>query len=116
MGAPRPRVTKFGAYNDPKYTNYKEAIGLIARKIVLTEKPVYMKIDFFFEIPKSWTKKKKEGAKWHTSKPDVDNLCKGVMDALNGIAYKDDTQVCYIQAQKQYAQSAGILIEIEETE
>lgn len=116
MGAPRPRVTRFGTYNDPKYTSYKYAIALVAKskKLTLSTSPICLKIDFFFTVPKSWTKKKKEAAKWHTSKPDLDNLEKGVKDALNGIVYKDDSQVCLLQSRKQYAEFAGIVVEIEE--
>lgn len=116
MGAPRPRVTRNGTYNDPKYTNYKKAIALVARTKFKTPSttPIYMQIEFFFSIPKSWTKKKKESAKWHISKPDSDNLTKGVKDALSGIAYVDDAQVCSMQVRKQYAQESGIMIEIEE--
>lgn len=116
MGAPRPRVTRFGTYNDPKYTNYKKAIALIAKskfKIPST-KPIYMQIEFFFSIPKSWSKVKKESAKWHVFKPDSDNLIKGVKDALNGIAYVDDAQVCSMRVRKQYAQMDGIMVDVEE--
>jgi len=115
MGAPRPRVTRNGTYNDPKYTNYKKAIALIAKSKFKkpSDKPIFMKLDFFFDIPKSWSKSKKESAKWHVFKPDSDNLAKGVKDALNSIAYVEDAQVCFLQVRKQYAQNNGILIEIE---
>jgi len=116
MGAPRPRVTRFGAYNDKKYTEYKKAIGIVANKFTMSDSQISIKIDFFFEYPKSWSKKKKESTKWHTSKPDIDNLCKGVLDALNGVAYKDDAQVCFVCAQKQYAIHSGILIEVSKME
>ena len=76
--APRPRVTRYGTYNDPKYTAYKKALGIKAKSII--KQPllgeVYVKIDFFFLIPKSWSKKKQEEAQWHKSKPDIDNLVK----------------------------------------
>ena len=75
-----------------------------------------MRIEFFFIVPKSWPKKRKDDAKWHTNKPDIDNLQKAVKDALNGIAYRDDSQVCQVCARKQYAQSDGMMIEIEEIE
>lgn len=116
MPAPRPRVTKNGTYNAKEYTKYKEAIRLAyvsKNKGYPIESAMFMRIDFFFEIPKSWSKKKKEAAKWHTSRPDTDNLVKGVKDALNGVAYKDDSQVCYVVARKQYAHTSGIKIEIE---
>lgn len=71
-----------------------------------------IKIDFFYEVPKSWTKKKKAEAKWHKSKPDIDNLIKTVLDALNKIAFIDDGQVVQITARKQYANTTGTKIEI----
>lgn len=114
--APRPRVTKHGTYNDPKYTQAKKAIGLSAKQIIRkpypSGTPIGLKIDFFFEIPKSWGKTKKEAAKWHTSRPDADNLEKTVKDALNGILYDDDSQVCWVQKRKQYAAFDGISIEV----
>ena len=58
-------------------------------------------------IPKSWTKARRQDAqqfdRWHTSKPDVDNLAKAVLDALNGILYEDDSQVVMLAVTKQYA-------------
>lgn len=114
--APRPRVTKFGTYNNSDYTNWKNGLKLLAKTKIKKplESDIYLKIDFFFEIPKSWTKKKKESAKWHNLKPDIDNLTKSVMDSFNGVVYKDDGQVVAIQARKQYAQFTGVKIEIEE--
>jgi len=113
--APRPRVTRNGTYNAKEYSQYKEIIRLayVAKnKGYPTEKPIAMNIDFFFAIPKSWSKKKKETAKWHTSRPDTDNLVKSIKDALNGVAYKDDSQVCNLFARKQYASFDGVKIEI----
>jgi Holliday junction resolvase RusA-like endonuclease len=40
-------------------------------------------------------------------KPDVDKLCRSVMDALTGIAYKDDAQVTSLTAVKIYANTYG---------
>jgi len=114
--APRPRVTKYGTYNDPKYTQYKKVLGMKANSIIKKplENEVFIKIDFFYEIPKSWTKKKKAEAMWHKSKPDIDNLVKTVLDGLNGIGFKDDGQVVSIQVRKQYAGFCGTKILIEE--
>jgi len=115
MAAPRPRVTRNGTYNDPKYTNYKKAIALYCMKhFGVSDKPIAMYVDFMFEQPKSWSKKKKEETLWHTSKPDIDNLQKGIKDALSGIAYVDDSQVSYVIAKKQYSHTVGIMLEITE--
>jgi len=113
--APRPRVTRNGTYNTKEYTQYKKLIQMAYKarnKEQPTEQPIYMKIDFFFAIPKSWSKKKKETAKWHTSRPDTDNLVKSIKDALNGVVYKDDSQVSVLFARKQYAAFDGVKIEI----
>lgn len=114
--APRPRVTKFGTYNNSDYTSWKNGLKLLAKTKIKKplETDIFLKIDFFFEIPKSWSKSKKESAKWHNLKPDIDNLIKSVMDSFNGVVYKDDGQVVLIQARKQYANFTGVKIEIKE--
>ena len=59
-------------------------------------------------MPKSDSKKLKEAKlrrKDQTAKfkPDVDNLCKTILDALNGLAYEDDKQVVECVIKKFYA-------------
>lgn len=62
---------------------------------------------FNMPIPKTWSKHKKELAAqgWIncTVRPDLDNLIKLVLDALNGAAYVDDAQIVRIHAFKQYS-------------
>ena len=41
--------------------------------------------------------------------PDIDNVLKAVMDALNGVAYEDDKQVVEVICRKWYSQSTGFL-------
>jgi Holliday junction resolvase RusA-like endonuclease len=48
----------------------------------------------------------------HTSRPDLDNLIKTVLDALNGIAYTDDKQIVRLGATKAYGTDPKILISI----
>jgi Holliday junction resolvase RusA-like endonuclease len=66
-----------------------------------------MKVDIYRGIPKSWTKKKQEqallGIVKPTNKPDCSNYLKGIEDALNGIAYIDDSQIVLVHVTKQYA-------------
>lgn len=47
------------------------------------------------------------------TRPDVDNLGKTVLDALNGIAFKDDGQVSEFICFKRFAAEDGITIKIE---
>lgn len=58
---------------------------------------VSVMINAYFSIPKSYMKGKRLACKHNINrpakKPDVDNILKAVLDALNGVAYKDDKQV-----------------------
>lgn len=47
-----------------------------------------------------------------TNKPDLDNVLKSVMDALTGLAYKDDRQVTTISATKAYSDAPRIEADI----
>lgn len=58
---------------------------------------VAITVDAYFRIPKSYTKGKRLACQHNVNrpakKPDIDNVLKAVMDALNGVAYEDDKQV-----------------------
>jgi len=49
-----------------------------------------------------------------TKKPDLDNLTKTVLDALNGLAYEDDSQIVELILRKEYGIIPLIEITIEE--
>jgi Holliday junction resolvase RusA-like endonuclease len=57
---------------------------------------------FWFERPKSHSKIRRARAEPKTSRPDIDNLVKLGLDALNGVAYIDDGQVYWLNAEKRY--------------
>lgn len=79
-----------------------------------------VRIQAFYEIPKSSTKTKKaamaSGEILPDKKPDIDNIAKAVLDALNGVAYRDDTQVVELQMRKKYSDRPRLEICIEELE
>ena len=85
-----------------------------------TEAPVEVHMYFRFTPPQSWSKKKKESALKKfikkTSKPDLDNLEKSVMDALNHVAWDDDSQVFCKYSIKEYSErtEAQIIIYVRE--
>tara|TARA_R110002124_G_scaffold71814_1_gene192137 strand:- start:480 stop:878 length:399 start_codon:yes stop_codon:yes gene_type:complete len=120
VGKARPRFGRGKTYTPAKTVKAETFIQLCAtQKGVpkLLENSLRMIITFSMGIPKSWSAKKKAEAKLGnirpTSKPDIDNLIKLVGDALNGIAYKDDSQIVEIQAVKKYGKPQTI-IHIEE--
>lgn len=59
-----------------------------------------------FPTPCSVSGKKRRqmfaGALSPTKKPDADNIAKIVCDALNGVAYTDDKQICCLTVIKRY--------------
>ena len=66
-------------------------------------------ITFCYKRPKSHFRSKnktpilkKDVPFYKKSKPDIDNLVKFYMDAMNGLFYVDDAQVVSVNAQKVY--------------
>lgn len=72
----------------------------------MNKEPVGVKITACFAIPKSYTKTEKEmcrsGETLPTKKPDADNIEKIVFDAMNGLVYLDDAQICENLTRKRY--------------
>ena len=117
MGEPvtqgRPRFsTKDGyvrAYDPVKSRVYKDFIRLHVRGMKFNLEANYqVNIRVFRGVPKSWSKKKKQAAKDGTvlpsSRPDVDNYAKSVMDALTGVVWKDDSQIIKLSISKLYGE------------
>lgn len=123
LGKQRPRVLKNGVTYTPKKTvEYetfiKEMYVTECRSEKPKEGPVKMSIRAYFPIPKSVSKTKatsmERGNVRPTKRPDVDNIIKIVADALNGIAYKDDSQIVSCSLEKFYSSIPRLEIEIEE--
>ena len=78
---------------------------------------VMLRVIFFMPIPKSTSKIRRkqmiEKSEYHTKKPDLDNLVKLVQDALNGVAWKDDSHIVFTQAIKCYGETPKTDIEID---
>lgn len=97
-----------GMRDTPRNKEMKEFIGYLARLAGATrmDEGVCIWFNFVFPRPKSHrTRKggpKRTAPRTHYSKPDVDNLIKLVKDALTGIAYHDDAQVCEAHVRKSW--------------
>lgn len=96
-------VRKF-VYTPKKTRDAEDEIKQVARlfcKIKATT-PVSVAMVFTYKTPKSTVLQVPRG--------DIDNLVKTVLDALNGIAYDDDTLVFSISAKKQFDERDGIFV------
>ena len=75
-------------------------------------------ITAYFPIPKSTSKRKRNlmlsDHIRHTKKPDCDNIAKCVLDALNNVAYADDSSVCILMVKKLYAEEPQVEITLTE--
>jgi Holliday junction resolvase RusA-like endonuclease len=88
-------------------------------------KPLSLNCIFDFKRPKNHYNSKgflkPNTTVWKTSRPDIDNLVKFILDALNGIFWNDDTQVVLLSATKSYITTGApgvyiVVTEIDEIE
>lgn len=105
----RPRFTCVGRPYTPKETvEYERAVRKAYQECGggMFDGPVSATVRCYFDIPQSYTKKRTAACKCNIERPtgknhgDCDNLAKGVLDSLNGIAYKDDSQIVSLEVQK----------------
>lgn len=125
-GKGRPRFAQRGqftkTYTPAKTANYENLVVLefqsAGGSYIEGNVPVRIRIDAYYEIPKSTSKKKTRemliGWIFPTKKPDWDNIGKIVCDALNGIAYKDDAQIVDGHVVKHYSEVPYTEVLIEE--
>jgi len=119
-GKARPRVTKWGCHNTEKTVLYENLVKITYQQQCkeYSEKPLEVCITAYYNIPKSATKKNREAMLRDDlrpcKKPDIDNVAKIILDSLNGVAYKDDTQVVYLCVRKFYGEKARVEVEISE--
>lgn len=76
--------------------------------------PLRLEATFTSVVPASWSKKKRAEAKAPTSRPDVDNLLKLAMDALNGVVWVDDAQLVTIICRKVYGDAPATRLIVQE--
>lgn len=125
-GKGRPRFTKTGhTYTDSETKAYEQKIIAYYRKALGGFRwPdgafISVKVTAHYPIPKSATKAAvaamQSGKMLPTRKPDIDNVLKIVLDALNGVAYKDDARVVCVEAEKVYSFTPKIVIEMKGSE
>lgn len=126
----RPRAQIIKKFNRPPYIHFfsdkdveryrrsisKAALAEVKNARPIEDQPVGIRVRVFLLPPQSWSKKQQARALRDEilpmTRPDADNYLKLILDALNGIVFKDDGQVTDIQVSKRYAERAGIEVEI----
>lgn len=125
IGKGRPRFVRATGrtYTPEKTVNYESLVRLCYRQQVSTEPfpagiPLYMTVEVYQQIPKSVSKRKREamiGRKiLPTKKPDCSNILKSIEDALNGVAYADDSQIVQVRVVKYFGEFPSATVVIRE--
>lgn len=120
----RPRFVNRGrfvqTYTPDKTVNYENLVRLSFMQAGCEKLSGAIKaeIKVFMQIPKSESMKKKAammaGQIRPTKKPDADNCTKSVLDALNKIAFDDDSQIVELHVNKYYSENPRVTITLEE--
>ena len=112
-GRPRFRRVKnfVQTYTPAKTKNYEDKVRDVAKQAMgehePLETPVGIQMSIKLPVPKSYSKKRTSDClnkyEMPTKKPDWDNVAKAITDALNGIAYVDDSQIVSATVHKMYS-------------
>lgn len=86
-----------------KTVRYESTVALFAAQAMagrpLLDGPLWMHVTAFFDRPKTHAKLIAP-PRWVTKKPDSSNVLKAVEDALNGVAYADDSTVAHSEIKR----------------
>lgn len=105
--------------NREKQRPWASMISVMAQQAgaKVTDGPMSISLSFVFSRPRShYGTGRNAGAVKasaplaHVTKPDVDKLVRCVLDALTGVAWRDDSQVVRIDAGKMYGTSPGVRV------
>lgn len=123
VAAGRPRFSTAGgfarAYDPPKSRQYKKYIQTLAESVKPAEPlemPLTVTIKAYMGIPKSKPRKWREaaaiGLQMPTKKPDADNIARCVTDAVNGVLWRDDSQIVRLTVSKHYSDEPRVEVTI----
>lgn len=128
QGKARARTVRQGnfvhSYTPEKTVVYENLIKVLAVQEMskiresIIKGPIFLKIVAYYPVPKSVSNSRRtqmtSGKLKPCKKPDADNIAKVVSDALNGIVYEDDSQICDLNVKKLYTvQEPGVYVYID---
>ena len=130
VGKGRPRAARRGAgvvmFTPEKTAGYEALVAAAASNAMRAEAippltgPLAAMLEMQFPVPASWSKAHKAaalaGAESPTSKPDADNVAKAILDACNGVVFRDDAQVVVLIATKAFSEEPGVRVVIREVQ
>ena len=127
VGKQRPRFVRRGnhvsTYTPEKTKTYEDEIRYMAKCAMGAspplETPVTVAIYIRIEIPKSFSKQKRkdalEGILKPMRKPDIDNIAKSHLDAIQGgVIILDDKQVVNLHVTKVWSEIGAVEVMVKE--
>ncbi|MDX5300155.1 MAG: RusA family crossover junction endodeoxyribonuclease [Gammaproteobacteria bacterium] len=127
QGKGRHRLGRVGGharmFTPAKTVAYEGLIAQVAQQAMaqagasgLITGPVMLEMIMHHGIPTGWSQKRRsaalDGCVMPTVKCDADNCLKAICDALNGVVWRDDTQVVNVSLVKRYASIPGVHVRI----
>jgi len=111
------RARMYEAASGHKVHDFKAALrlGWHQAGAVKLQGEIQARVEFVFARPPKVPKKLGTGRLSKPTKPDLDNLQKSCFDALNGLAYDDDSQIVSVIATKHRAAEGevpGVTVEL----
>lgn len=98
----RPRLGKNGVYTPKKTSVFEQIVGYAARAASYAQRtplpfdgPIKVEISVQIYMPLSWSKTRRNESigKPAIARLDIDNQAKILLDGMNMIVYRDDSQV-----------------------
>ena len=120
----RPRFTRQGRTYTPKKTHdYESEVAMMAKSAMGSSEPLETPVAVYvyvnMPVPMSYSKKRTEACLSGSERPikktgDLDNMVKTILDGMNGIVYKDDSQIVSLHATKRYDTIASVHVCVKE--
>lgn len=122
MAKGRARIGMIGnkarAFTPPKTVAYEALVAMTAHDAMdgspPLEGPLKVEIVAWFIVPASWSKRRKAETRYHTARPDADNIGKAIGDGANGIVWRDDAQIASFTVTKRYGAQACVAVAVSE--
>jgi len=105
----RPRVVRVGpftrAFTPDRTVRFEDSVRLHAQAAgaKCLSGAVALEVEAVWPMKGQPRKRVPRPSSPKTTRPDLDNVAKAVLDALNGVAYFDDGQVCELHVTKRHA-------------
>ncbi len=122
QGRPRTRIVgrvgkrPFATIYDPQNSRiWKQTVAVQVQAHLPADWRLFegpLRLELLFRLPRPQSARKSEV--YPAKRPDWDNLSRGITDALEGVLYRNDSQIVLATVSKHYGDRPGVEIEVAE--